>query len=159
MYAMFELARSWNLTRGHHPLTVALCFCGAIAAGCSSDTGGEHQSNLRGLAAYYSQYKAKNRGQVPPSEKVFKDYIAAELSAAGAPTSADKIDAMFVSNRDGKPFVVHYGGDKAWAYADLLAYEQEGRDGIRHVAYALGGVESVSEEQFGRMAAPSAAKR
>jgi hypothetical protein len=130
-----------------------------MPTGCSTGDGDEHQTNLRGLAAYYGQYQAKNRGQLPPNEKAFKDFIAADLSTGGAPTSADKIDAMFVSNRDGKPFVIRYGVDKSWQFPHLMAYEQEGRSGIRHVGYALGGVEAVSDEQFTKAAVPSTAQR
>jgi hypothetical protein len=137
---------------------VLLLAC-ALAGGCATRAGEEHQTNLRGLAAFHGQYQAKNRGQMPPNEKAFKEFIAADLSAAGAPASADKIDAMFVSNRDGKPFVIRYAGDKSWQFPRLIAYEQEGLNGTRHVGYALGGVEAVSEEQFTKMTVPSTAQR
>jgi hypothetical protein len=159
MSAVLEMTRNRKLGRRSCPLIVALCVCGAMAAGCTSGAGEEHQTNLRGLAAYYSQFKAKNRGEAPKNEKALKDYIDADLSAAGAPTSADKIDALFVSNRDGKPFAIRYSGDKSWQYPELMAYEQEGRNNMRHVAYALGGVEALTDEQFNKMSVPSGAQR
>jgi hypothetical protein len=147
-----EMNGSLKLARDRFPLMIALLVCGAMPTGCATREGDVQQTNLRGLAAYYSQYQAKNRGQLPANEKALKEFIAADLSAAGAPASADKIDAIFVSNRDGKPFIIRYGGDKAWQYPDLMAYEQEGRNGMRHVGYTLGGVEALSEEQFRNLA-------
>jgi hypothetical protein len=127
--------------------------------GCSTREGEDHKTNLRGLAAYYSQYCARNGGQLPSNEKALKEYISADLTATGAPTSTETIDAMFVSNRDGKPFVIRYGEDKSWQYPNLMAYEQEGRNGMRHVGYAMGGVDVLSEEQLSRIQVPSTAQR
>jgi hypothetical protein len=153
------MTRNLKLACTRDLLVVVLTVWSAMSTGCSTDGAEEHQSNLKGLAAYYGQYQAKNRGQLPPNEKAFKDFIAADLSAAGGTITADKIDAMFISNRDDKPFVIRYSTDKSWQFPQLIAYEQEGRNGIRHVGYALGGVEAVSEERFTRPTVPSTAQK
>jgi hypothetical protein len=134
--------REWSL-----PITLMLAC--TLAGGCSS--GSEpytEESNLRALAAYYGQYVAANRGQLPPNEKAFREYIKAERTARGVPASDADVDAFFVSNRDGKPFVIRYRGDKSWAYGELVAYEQQGAGGNRHVATLMGGYEEMAEEQF-----------
>jgi hypothetical protein len=133
----------------HWSLIIALLVTCTLADGCSS--GSEpynEESNLRALAAYYSQYSAANRGQTPPNEKAFKEYIKAQRTARGLSASDADVDEFFVSNRDGKPFVIRYRSDEAWPHGELVAYEQEGAGGTRHVATALGGYEEMTEEQF-----------
>jgi hypothetical protein len=121
----------------------------ALAAGCSSGSEPyKEESNLRALAAYYTQYTSANRGQFPPSEKALKEYIKAERAGRGVPAADADINALFVSNRDGKPFVIRYRTDKSWPYGELVAYEQEGQGGTRHVATAVGGYDEMSEERF-----------
>jgi hypothetical protein len=148
-----------NARRSIRP--VALLLTCLLAPGCSSDSGPyKEESNLRALAAYYSQFNAANRGQIPANEKAFKEYIKAERSARGLPAGDEDVNAFFVSNRDGKPFVVRYRGDKSWPYGDLVAYETEGSGGTRHVATLMGGYEEMSEEQFqNKKVSPVAAKQ
>src|SRR5687767_5178890 len=106
-------------------------------AGCAHSEPEEEQSNLRSLAAYYNQYRAHHRGQLPANENDFKTFIAKSSSNAN-------VDSVFISNRDNKPFVIKYRGDKSWVLRDLIAYEQEGRDGVRDVATVVGGYERLS---------------
>jgi hypothetical protein len=131
-------------------LSVLLCCC-AFATGCGESEKEEEQSNLRSLAAFYNQYRALHRGQLPADEKDFKDFIAKSGST--------NVDSLFISNRDGTPYVVKYRGDKSWAHREIIAYEQEGRDGSREVATVVGGYEKLSEEEFGKQMPPAAAKR
>jgi hypothetical protein len=146
--------------RRWYPLIGLLLACTWVD-GCSS--GGEpykEESNLRGLAAYYSQYTAANRGQMPPNEKAFKDFIKAERTARNAPAGDADINAILVSNRDGKPFVIRYRADKSWPYREIVVYEQEGQGGTRHVATLMGGYEEMSDEQLqSQKVAPVAAKQ
>jgi hypothetical protein len=117
------------------------------------------ESNLRALAAYYSQFVAANRGQMPPNEKALKEYIKAERTARKLPAGDADVESFFVSNRDGKTFVIRYRGDKSWPYGEVVAYEQQGADGTRHVATLMGGYEEMTEEQFqGKKVSPVAAK-
>jgi hypothetical protein len=123
-----------------------------LASGCTKTEPEEEQSNLRSLAVYYNQYQASHRGQLPANEEDFKNFIT---------TSSGKtnVDSLFVSNRDGKPFVVKYRGDKSWAHPEIIAYEQEGRGGTRDVATLTGGYERLSEEKFQQQMTARAAKR
>jgi hypothetical protein len=134
-----------------------LLLC-ALTFGCGKGEQVVQQSNLRSLAAYYSQYLAQHRGNLPANEKDFKKFITADLGGA-QPQVASSVDDLFISNRDGKPFVVKYRGDKSWPLPDMVAYEQEGRDGTRHVATSVGGYDEVTEEKFRQKMAAVAAKR
>jgi hypothetical protein len=132
-------------------LWVLTCWC-ALMAGCADSEQEEQQSNLRFLAAYYNQYRAHHRGQLPADEKDFKNFI----TKSGASTN---VDSIFVSNRDGKPYVVKYRGDKSWPHPEIIAYEQEGRDESREVATVVGGYEKLSEEEFQKQMTAGAVKR
>jgi hypothetical protein len=129
-----------------------LMFCCSLMAGCAASEQEEEQSNLRGLAAYYNQYRAHHRGQLPADEKDFKNFIA----KSGGNTS---VDSLFISKRDGKPYVIKYRGDKSWKLPEIIAYEQEGRDASREVATVVGGYEKLSEEEFQKQITAGAAKR
>jgi hypothetical protein len=120
---------------------------GALVGGCSDGEQIEQQSNLRAIAAYYSQFLAHNRGQLPANQEEFKKFIQAKggeaLSYKGL-----SVDELFTSSRDGKPFVVKYRGDKSWPLPDVIVYEQEGDDGLRHGATSIGGYTVISDEEF-----------
>ena len=128
-------------------VSTIMLLIGALVAGCADGEQYEQQSNLRAIAAYYSQYLAHNRGQLPANEEDFKNFIKAKGGEALAHKGLS-VDDLFISSQDGKPFVVKYRSDKSWPLSDVVAYEQEGRDGIRHVATSVGGYEIVSEEEF-----------
>ncbi|HEY3393227.1 MAG TPA: hypothetical protein VGK58_10990 [Lacipirellulaceae bacterium] len=143
-FLIFDLAlrRSSSLS--------VLLYCCAFATGCAESEQEEAQSNLRSLAAYYNQYRAQHRGQAPADEQNFKDFIAKSGST--------NVESLFISNRDGKPYVVKYRGDKSWMHRQLIAFEQEGRDGSKEVATVVGGYEKLSEEEFRKQMTPAAAK-
>ena len=84
---------------------------------------------------------------MPATEEEFKKFI--QVKGGEALTYKGlSVDELFISTRDGKPFVVRYRGDKSWPLPDLVAYEQEGRDGIRHGATSIGGYTVMSDEEF-----------
>jgi len=63
-------------------------------------------------------------------------------------------DSLFISPRDGKPYVVLYGrskGPPGPGGAPVVAYEQEGRGGRRFVASSMGAIEEVDDAAFRRM--------
>jgi hypothetical protein len=144
----------------YRPLSLAAMLAlGALLGGCGQSEQVEEQSNLRAIAAYYSQFLAHNRGQLPANEEDFKKFIQAKGGAALSHKGLS-VDELFVSSRDGKPFVVKYRGDKSWPLPEVVAYEREGRDGIRHGSTSVGGYTVISDEQFrSGKTLPAAAKR
>jgi hypothetical protein len=140
------------------PLATMLAVC-LLSGGCSRSQDVEQQSDLRAIAAYYSQFPAHNRGQVPASEKEFKSFVKAKGGAALSHKGLS-MDDLFTSDRDGKPFIVKYRGDKAWPLPEVVAYEQDGRDGIRHAVTDLGGYVVITDEEFrSGKTTPAAANR
>jgi hypothetical protein len=111
------------------------------------------ESNLRPLALFYGQFVGQHSGKPPANEEEFRTYLdslsAGELDAWGV----DDVDRLFVSPRDGKPYVVLYGenalqGPRWIADSPVIAYEQVGVAGRRLVATALGAVEEVDEAEL-----------
>ena len=108
------------------------------------------ESNLRPLALFYGQFVGQHAGKPPADEEEFREYLdslsAGELDAWGV----EDVDRLFVSPRDGKPYVVLYGedalkGPRRFADSPVIAYEQVGMGGRRLVATALGAVEEVDQ--------------
>jgi hypothetical protein len=127
---------------------IVLVLVCALAVSCTKSEQKEEQSNLRLLSVCYGQYRAEHRGQVPANEKDFKAFINAKLNNAPSQSGVSSVDELFVSGRDGKPFVVRYRGDRTWPMPEVNIYEQEGRGGTRHVATVEGGYAEMSEEEF-----------
>lgn len=124
--------------------------CSLMLAGC----GGEQQaaaqresSHLKPLVVIYGQYLART-GQPPPSEEVFKKFVAERGTPLLTKIGIDVVDDVFVSERDGQPYVVVYGSPPEGLARDLVAYEQTGVDGKRLVGYSLGLVAEVDEDEF-----------
>jgi hypothetical protein len=127
-----------------------------LASGCAQSDEVDQQPNLRAIAAYYSQFLAHHRGQLPANEEEFKKFIQAKggeaLSFKGL-----TVDELFTSSRDGKPFVVKYRGVTSWPLPEVVAYEQEGDDGVRHGATSVGEYTVISDEEFHSGKTPPAA--
>jgi hypothetical protein len=144
----------------YRPLSLAVLLAmAALASGCAEGEQVERQSNLQAIAAYYSQFLAHHRGQLPANEEEFKKFIQAKggeaLSYKGL-----SVDQLFISSRDEKPFLVKYRGDKSWPLPEVVVYEQEGADGIRHGATSVGEYTVISDEEFrSAKTLPAAANR
>jgi hypothetical protein len=98
----------------------------------------QEQSHLKTLCVLYGQYIMQHQGKAPPSEAEFKKYIK-ELS--GHPD----VDALFVSERDKKPYVIVYSQGEA---PNVIGYEQEGSGGKRFLATSVGSVDELDAAQF-----------
>lgn len=101
------------------------------------------------LLDLYEDYANTNR-RPPPDEKAFKDYVAKLPKAKKDQLQlGDDLEALFVSPRDGKKFVIRYnlayergGSNRA------VAWEDTGKNGQRFVALTMGYVEEYDEESF-----------
>jgi hypothetical protein len=107
------------------------------------------EAHIMSLARAYTTYVSTHQGKGPPSEQAFRDYLkglpAEKARALGVDSS--NLDALFTSPRDGKPYKVVYGFDQSSGRAGsgppVFAYEQDGTNGKRYVAYFGGKVEEV----------------
>ena len=88
----------------------------AAAAGCGSADPEDlvrkaNETNLQKLGSFYLLFQRENGWQGPADEAVFKEFITTyspqELERIGVDPS--RVDELFVSERDGEPFLIRYG--------------------------------------------------
>ncbi len=147
-----------NLGGGPRGLCVLAVGCIAVVAGVSGCGGSaesreREQSNIKPLAVLYGQFLSTNRGQPPATEQQFKDYVKSRGPDLSDSYGVASVDELFVSSRDGKPYVIRSGaeaqqGEPGPDGSRVVIYEAEGVDGKRYVATAMGAVEEVDEARF-----------
>ena len=132
---------------GSFALIALALLSSLLAVGCGPPTEPESEvkqrTGLSALAIAYGQCTAQSRGLPPRSEKALRSYIEKQGPQFLASLKVDNIDDMFVSPRDGQPYVVIYG-----KRSDVVAYEAVGADGTRWIAHNLGGAEQLDEAAF-----------
>src|SRR3954453_13123899 len=105
-----------------------------ILVGCrASGTGAARQresSHLRALVTIYN-FAASKLGHRPANEAEFKSFITASAGPILESLHVKNADELFISERDGQPFVVIYGPAPAGAARDVIAYERMGVGGKR----------------------------
>ncbi len=131
---------------------LGLVVAALLAAGCTQQTQSKKQqeSRLKPLSMLYGQYMGQHRGQPPQSEAEFKKFVESQKSFLNQFGITDPA-TLFISERDGQPYVVIYGkpkGPAALAGKPVIAYEKVGVGGKRFVASELGAVEEVDEARF-----------
>jgi len=130
-------------------VVTALLLFVAVDFGCGERSSAPklHESNLRMVAVLYSQFVSAHGGEIPRDADDFRTFVQSlgpgVLERAGLPG----LNELLSSNRDGKPFSVHYK-DVEWKLDHVIAYEQEGAGGTRSIASDLGAVSEITDEQF-----------
>ena len=133
-----------------------------LVAGCGSSTTSQasdvENSHLRWLLKVGTH--AQSRGNLLNSQDDYQRYIQ-NLEPGLRDTvmkgsGVANVDELFISERDGQPYVIFYGKRPAGVHADLVGYEQTGVDGKRFVGFGLGVVEEVDEQRFAELVPPSA---
>ena len=122
------------------------------SAGCSGSAkeAAQEASNIKPLSIFYNQYVGQHQGRPPPNEIEFKVFVKENQALITGLNVADA-DALFISSRDNKPYVVIYDvptGPPGPGMQPVVIYEQEGVNGMRYVASSLGAVEEVDEAKF-----------
>jgi hypothetical protein len=133
-----------------------------ILAGCTSpaakQTSNAENSHLRWLLKVRTH--ALSQGKPLKSKEDYKSYIQSlspELRDRVIQGSGvSDVDELFVSERDGQPYVLFYGPPPAGVGADVVGYEQKGMDGKRYVGYSLGVVSEADEQRFNELVPPAA---
>jgi len=141
--------------------TAAVLAAAALAAalpGCGNNTTRQvaamNKSNAQRIANIYSAFQQYKSGRGPKNEAEFKafikDFNKDNLSAMGI--HPDKLDELFVSERDGQPFKIRFnvgGGNGAVA---AVVFEQEGKDGQKEVAFTGNSkVEAVDSAAYAQL--------
>ena len=141
------------MNRTYHCLSLGcLALLAAVVVGCdppSAAPGGDRSRRLEVLVGVNRTISAKSEAELKEGiQQLPPDRLDEVLSIGGA-TSPDE---LFISDRDGKPYVVYYAGQRPKGVAqDVVAFEQVGVDGKRLVAYGLGSVVEVDEQRFNEL--------
>jgi hypothetical protein len=113
-----------------------------------------NDSNIRRVANLYTAFQLRNGGRGPKNEAEFKQFIQQKMSKqklAMMQVDPNDVEGLFRSERDGKPFTVRYGVSGGLTSTAPVVFEQEGRDGMRQVAFTNGPVEDVNDARYGEL--------
>ena len=112
----------------------------------------QQESHLKVVGLLYGQYMGRNRGQAPPDEATFRQFIEENggpmLESFGM-ASAD----VLVSERDQLPYTIIFAGSKPASTPDgmqVIAYEQQGLEGKIFVADNLGADAEIEAAQLSK---------
>lgn len=129
-----------------------------VGVGCNRQGAAIREvSHLRAVTMLYPE--AMRRLGHRPSEQEFKEFAAKNGTELLKVLEIASLDEMLVSDRDGKPFVILYGNPPAGVKKGIIAYEQEGVDGIRQVGYDLGTIEEADAAKFSELVPAGAAAK
>jgi hypothetical protein len=127
-------------------------------AGCSRNKVAEqvaamNTSNIMRLANIYSAFQNYKAGKGPKDEAEFKTFIkdfdAEKLRMMGI--DPNNLDAVFTSERDGKPFKVRYKVGGGRGSVDAVVFEQQGVEGKKQVGFTGLKVEEVDDATYQKL--------
>lgn len=133
-------------------LLIGTCFLwGGTHVGCRSreadDEVARRGSNLQSLAGMYRMYVSQHGGNPPSNETEFKTFIRDQGLEHFKAFDIATVDDLFLSPRDGHPYVVVYGKGPE-TMPDIVAYEREGTASGRWIVSAMTVVAEVDEAEF-----------
>lgn len=131
------------------------------AAGCGEDEAlsSTTAAKLRGLARVYLDYSVPKNGAGPADQATLSKHIKKlpEHVLAANGVDPELGDGLFVSDRDGQPFVVRYGqsiGMISGTSTQVIAHEQTGVRGKKLVTFVSGKVELADDARLQELLAP-----
>ncbi len=117
----------------------------ALSLGCSDDplkkqVLRDYKSNLRKVHFCYTTYMVRHGDVGPENKEQLIDYLKTDPTAIHiikqVGLTPDTVDDIFVSERDGEPFVIRYGVVDREDGGDYpIVFEAKGQDGLRLVAF------------------------
>jgi hypothetical protein len=137
--------------------SIALIITLLSEGGCSDNSASAiaaaNNSNIKRLTNLYSAYQAAHSFQGPPDEAALKAFVKEQAPWRLQLMQVDpnKIDELFISERDHKPFKVRYNVTSGPGAVNALAFEQEGVGGKRQVCFNGGNIEESDEAQYQQM--------
>jgi len=124
--------------------------------GCSSDSvqsqvAAMNSSNIKRVANLFGAWQNSHGGQGP------KDMESIKAFAEGIPPDAlqnmkiepTKLDALFISERDGKPFKIKFGAARSLMGPHIaVVFEEKGIDDKKQVAWTNAQVREVDDAEY-----------
>lgn len=124
--------------------------------GCSSNNVADgvakaNNANIKRAANLYASYAAHNGSQGPKGEDDLKRYVHDELAPKKLEMmgiDSQNLDAVFISERDHKPFKVQWGLVVPPTASVAVVFETDGVGGVKQVATTGGEVKDVSDAEY-----------
>jgi hypothetical protein len=137
---------------------VSAAFLAGLA-GCSGNSAARqvaamNTANIQRVANIYSAFQQFKGGRGPKDAaelKAFiKDFDPARLAMMGI--DPNKVDELFTSERDSKPFKVRYNVGGGRGSVAAVVFEQDGQDGQKQVAFTGNArVEAVDNTAYAQL--------
>jgi hypothetical protein len=133
-----------------------LLICGLSLPGCSSKDpatriGEMNDTRIKQLANLYMAHQMRNGSNGPKDQTAFKSFVQNGMAPHRLEmmrVDPAKVDELFVSERDGQPFIIKYGQSGGIMSKLPVVFEKEGQDGTRQVAFTNGQVEDVDGARY-----------
>ena len=140
--------------------SVLLMGCGGADA--DSMIADANDTNVKRLATLYSFFHIQNKNKGPKNEAQLREFIESQdadrLKRGGIDVS--KLDELFVSERDGEPFVIRYQVNTVIrGPSQAVVFESTGIGGMRHVGFCNGSMKEVDDNEYDRLMAGKADKK
>ena len=138
-------------------LLLVVAASSLVGCGGSGAAAAKSVPHVRVVTALYFQANSR-LGKNPANEEEFKQAIDSAnvdwstLGVSGA-------DELFVSDRDGKPLIILYGPPPQGRPFSVVAYEQEGLNGVRLVGTSDGQVKEADAATFAKLVPEHAASK
>ena len=105
---------------------------------------------IKRLALLYGQFVGESGGRAPKDEEQFRKFV--EKYKSRVRVAVESPEDLFISPRDGKPYIIVYGDEaKKHLRSGLAIYEQEGVDGLRQVAFTIGMVDEIDDASLQKL--------
>ncbi len=142
-------------------LAVLVPLTGCGGADAKSMIANANDMNVKRLATLYSIFHNKNNLKGPKNEGQLRAFVESQdpnLLKRGSIDPA-KLDELFISERDGEPFVIRYRVNTVVFGPPLpVIFEATGVDGLRQVGFCNGPMQEVDEDEYERLLAGEADK-
>lgn len=129
---------------------VLSCGCGESRNSADDIRNSWNNTNMERLISLYIQHQRSHIWRGPADEAKFKEYIRSldEGSLASFRIEADKLDDLFINERDSEPFEIRYKLKGSARSPRLpIVFERTGVDGIRKVGFNAKKIIDVDNEQ------------
>ena len=140
-------------------LSLIMGCCSLGVMGCGGDNSASmlaelNSNNAKRLANLYSMYQISHNFEGPDDEAELKEYIQSlgpsRLKKGGM--DINKIDELFVSERDGQPFKIRWGLDtRVRGPSQPVVFEAEGAEGKRRVGFTNSAMQEVDSAEYDRL--------
>lgn len=138
-------------------MIVVACLVGAV--GCSSGSVSNqvaalNDSNIKQLANLYYAYQRAHGFQGPKDEDALKQFVKNDMDPKKLQmmkVDATKLDTLFISDRDQRPFVVKYSTGGGLGANVPVVFEKTGVNGKRQVGFTGSIVEEVDDAKYNEL--------